>query len=281
MGSTYATSASNVEYAQMTEALRWQQQRIIELEAENRELYRQLDDLRRGIGVSLIIEGRHIPLAASSLQSPASSTTTAPVPTPMPAPLPMTPHRDFSTQPPIHPTAHNTNTASQSVPPPERPRARHSETAFPEQAWLTDTAPGAKLTQPERQLQSQPARPMPHQGNFRAEPAPPPQQPQSLVPPAWLIEDAPTITMGELSPVAAPPSHQPAPAQRQSLPPGSIGPAPAEVWRAERVYESGKFPTLAQITGKHPAVSAPGKRKKAGDMHDDTHSPFTDSFVLG
>src|SRR5215468_120936 len=40
-----------------------QQRRIAQLEAENRDLRRQLDELRRGIGVAVMIHGRPIPLA--------------------------------------------------------------------------------------------------------------------------------------------------------------------------------------------------------------------------
>src|SRR3989440_11862923 len=47
------------------------------LEAENRELRRQLSDLRRGIGVAVIIEGRTIQLAtdqATSMNAQSQST---------------------------------------------------------------------------------------------------------------------------------------------------------------------------------------------------------------
>ncbi|MGZ3666621.1 MAG: hypothetical protein ACXVDA_19300, partial [Ktedonobacterales bacterium] len=291
MGPTHATnamSAMNAEYAQMTDALRWQQQRIIELETENRELRRQLADLRSGVGISLIIEGRQIPLAspgASSTRdpswtsgayppiSPAASVLTS---TPVPSPSTITPQqRAYPTYPPINPTAH----AAPPSPPSQRPSAPHSEAAFGENAWLTGSMPAAKPAQPDRQQQPQPTRSMPRQGNRRVEPQQPPQQPQRFTPPAWLGEEALTVTSWETGFEAPASSH--APAQRQHVPQTPIGPVPEEVWRAEQRFESGKFPTLAQITGQHPAVRIPGKRKKAGNTHADGRSPFTDSFVLG
>ncbi|HEX8036326.1 MAG TPA: hypothetical protein VF510_20880 [Ktedonobacterales bacterium] len=299
MGPTHATnamsamsgSAMNTEYAQMTDALRWQQQRIIELETENRELRRQLADLRSGIGVSLIIEGCQIPLAlpaASPLQNgswisgaypPISPAATAPTFTPVPSSSPVAPQqRAYPTYPPIQPAAHTA--PAQPAQSSQRPSARNSETACAENAWLTGSTPAVKPTQPNRHQQPQPARSMPRQGNRRVEPQQPPQQPQRFTPPAWLSGEAPTVTW-ETEFEAAAPSHSHLPAQRHHVPQTPIGPVPEEVWRAEQRYESGKFPTLAQITGQHSAVSIPGKRKKATHTHDDDRSPFTDSFVLG
>lgn len=40
------------------------------LEAENRELRRQLTDLRRGIGIAVVIEGKTIQLATDGSQTP-------------------------------------------------------------------------------------------------------------------------------------------------------------------------------------------------------------------
>src|SRR5690349_37596 len=62
------------------------------LEAENRELRRQLTDLRRGIGIAVIIEGKTIQLASEigtnangqALQSLQSIQNTPPAPTPQP-----------------------------------------------------------------------------------------------------------------------------------------------------------------------------------------------------
>jgi hypothetical protein len=63
------------------------------LEAENRELRRQLADLRRGIGIAVIIEGKTIQLASDmggansngqALQSLQGMQNTPPAPTPQP-----------------------------------------------------------------------------------------------------------------------------------------------------------------------------------------------------
>jgi hypothetical protein len=43
------------------------------LEAENRELRRQLSDLRRGIGIAVVIEGKTIQLAADASASAVSA----------------------------------------------------------------------------------------------------------------------------------------------------------------------------------------------------------------
>jgi hypothetical protein len=63
------------------------------LEAENRELRRQLADLRRGMGIAVIIEGKTIQLATDigvnangqALQSLQGMQNTPPVPTPQPS----------------------------------------------------------------------------------------------------------------------------------------------------------------------------------------------------
>lgn len=55
-----STSAGFEGIAQM---LLEQKKLMDALEAENRELRRQLDDLRRGIGISVVIDGRTLPLA--------------------------------------------------------------------------------------------------------------------------------------------------------------------------------------------------------------------------
>jgi hypothetical protein len=66
------------------------------LEAENRELRRQLADLRRGIGIAVIIEGKTIQLATDvgaaangqALQSLQSMQNTPPALSPSPTPQP-------------------------------------------------------------------------------------------------------------------------------------------------------------------------------------------------
>ena len=54
--------------------LELRERRIRALEAENLELRRQLDELRRGVGVAIVIEGRAIPLAALAPTSTPAET---------------------------------------------------------------------------------------------------------------------------------------------------------------------------------------------------------------
>ena len=66
-----ATSAGFEGIAQM---LLEQKKLMDALEAENRELRRQLADLRRGVGIALVIEGKTIQLASDQgLSGPASN----------------------------------------------------------------------------------------------------------------------------------------------------------------------------------------------------------------
>ncbi len=284
-----AVSAMNTTYIQMTEALRWQQQRIIELEAENRELRRQLEDLRRGVGISLVIDGRQIPLASPAAASmphpsagatqdaawtsgvhPSSAPTTGSFPTPRPLPSPMTPPFTLPTQPPVQAAAHTA--------PPQRATTQPGEAAtFPENAWLTGPAPALKPAQ----QQQQPTQPASRQESRRVEPQQPPQPLQRFTPPAWLHEEAPTPASWESEPEASAPSHPRVAARRHYTPHNPIPPVPEEIWRAEQQRDTGKFRTLAQITRQQPAVSIPGKPRKTSNTHGNDHSPFADSFVLG
>lgn len=296
-----AMNAMNADYAQMTEAVHWQQQRIIELEAENRELRRQLDDMRRGVGIAVIIEGRQIPLAAPAAAStPHSSVSPAfdgpwtsaghhvspPTPSAVPTPLPQhtTPQRAFSAPPPVRATAHTAPPQPAQLP--HRASLRHGEAAFSENSWLTGPAPAVKpAPQPPHPQRQQPAQPTPRQESRRVQPQQQPQQSPRYTPPGWLREEAPTVasweTEPEVAPLPAPPLRPRVPAQRHYLSHPPIPPVPAEIWRAEQQRDAGAFPTLAQITGQHPAVRIPGKRKKNDNTHGDEPNPFTDSFVLG
>ena len=312
MNAMNAISAMNAEYAQMTEALRWQQQRIIDLEAENRELRRQLDDLHRGVGVSVVIEGRQIPLAALAAASSPPSASAGPVnpglasnaswiygghqavPPMMAAPVPAPPPAQ-SPQPgaPVQRTfaAHQPAPASSLAPShsspaqPAKPAQQaastwNSEGAFPEHAWLTGPAPAVKPAQRSSQQPAQRSARQPlRQERRSAEPSP--QQPQRPVPPTWLREEAPTEASWDSDFASSPPVREHRVAHRQYLPHTPTPPIPAEPWQDERRQDSGQFPTLAKITGQHPAVRIPGKPKKARNVPGDERTPFSDSFVLG
>src|SRR6266849_5600736 len=58
----------------------WLRQRARQLEMENHELRRELDELRRGVGIAVLIQGRPVPLSAL----PAAGTVRPSQPTPAP-----------------------------------------------------------------------------------------------------------------------------------------------------------------------------------------------------
>lgn len=62
------TNAGNVSagFEGIAQMLLEQKKLMDALEAENRDLRRQLEELRRGAGISVVIEGKTIPLAATS-----------------------------------------------------------------------------------------------------------------------------------------------------------------------------------------------------------------------
>ena len=72
------------------------ERRLRVLEAENQELRRQLTDLRRGVGIALVIEGRTVPVAPLS----PISAPTGPMPAVAPPIQPAIPHaQGFATPP--------------------------------------------------------------------------------------------------------------------------------------------------------------------------------------
>lgn len=63
MERTNATGNVSAGFEGIAQMLLEQKKLMDALEAENRDLRRQLDELRRGVGVSVVIEGKTIPLA--------------------------------------------------------------------------------------------------------------------------------------------------------------------------------------------------------------------------
>ena len=62
-----------------------EQKKIMDaLEAENRELRRQLADLRRGVGISIVIDGQTLPLSSASERT-TNPLTSLSAPSPFPA----------------------------------------------------------------------------------------------------------------------------------------------------------------------------------------------------
>lgn len=139
----------------VTEYLAEQRQRIADLEAENRALRAQLDALCRGEGVSVLINGRQIPLAA--LAAAAASHAEA---THGRSRTPTTPPDLYH-----HP--------AQRVPMPSPHTPAQGETVFPEDAWLTSPSPAAR-----------PAAPAQRRHNTGAHAL----QPSERITPEWLRE---------------------------------------------------------------------------------------------
>jgi hypothetical protein len=74
MERTNATGNASAGFEGIAQMLLEQKKLMDALEAENRDLRRQLDDLRRGVGISVVIEGKTIPLAAASSGEQALAT---------------------------------------------------------------------------------------------------------------------------------------------------------------------------------------------------------------
>ncbi|HST89455.1 MAG TPA: hypothetical protein VLJ14_13865 [Ktedonobacterales bacterium] len=251
---------------QMSNLMQLQQRRIAELETENRDLRRQLDELRRGAGIAVLIEGQAIPL-----------TTLAPAPVPRP---PVLMHPTHLSQPisamPAMPATFAARpsttsgrmpavrgTAAPSTPYPRMPMQRPSTPSVPvrvvaptrDDGWLTGATPAV--------------RPWP----LAAMPA---ARPSSGVTPAWLRDEAPTVVVAPVAPVA--PVSQPAPVSQMlsSAPRRRLSTGPLARPSVPRLQPAG-FPTLAQITGQMRAVRA----QPQPELWPGERNPYADSFVLG
>jgi hypothetical protein len=114
MGSGYYS------YDEMATFMDELQRRVAELEAENSGLRQQLEALRQGVGISVNILGRALPLASEGQEAPPATDRMRQR---MPLPAPHTPHSPAGGP-------------------------------FPEDAWLTGKGPAAR-----QQRQEQPAQP--------------------------------------------------------------------------------------------------------------------------
>jgi hypothetical protein len=247
-----AMASTNATNGTVSHWIDQQQRRIQQLEDENIELRRQLDDLRRGVGLALVIEGRAIPLAAQ----PRSRSPQPGDGSPVHAPFAHPDSRALAT-----PNVPDLAVGTASTPPyarAQRASAPINETApFPEAAWLTDS--DAALASPRRRDRLAPT---------------PLRQPTSSqdMTPSWLREDAPAPRHSP--PNAAVQTHEARPAQAQAMSQflsraQSTGDALATTAHAEPV----PLRTLAQITGHQQAVRQRGTA--------DRRNLFSDSFVLG
>lgn len=166
-------------YEQMAAFVADLQRRVAQLEAENSVLRQQLDNLRRGVGISVNIMGQTLPVAAASYpSSPAASYPASPLANP-PAPN-GTQYREAAAWGAYHQAARHT--------PPPAPRAPQPQAAppFPEDAWLSGSGPAVRPQRGERPAPSpQRARePEPARGHERT------PQPSEWITPPFLREGA-------------------------------------------------------------------------------------------
>lgn len=248
---------------QMSNIIQIQQQRIAELEADNRDLRRQLDELRRGAGIAVLIDGQAIPLTTLTpapaprppvLSHPTQLThPTQPIPAipAMPATLAARPTSTSGRMPVVR------GTAAPSTPYPRMPLPRPSAPAAPAQddGWLTGATPVVR-PRPSAVI--------------------PAARPSSNVTPAWLRDEAPTVVAPPVAHVA--PVSQPAPVSQmpQGAPRRRLSTGPLARASVPRLQPEG-FPTLAQITGRMRAVRA----QPQPELWPGERNPYADSFVLG
>ena len=167
------------EEARLARWLTEREQRIQALEAENHALRLQLERLRQGIGIALVIDGRVVPMAPSS----PGITASAPVPAVAPA------HQAAPAQPHAIPHMPRHATAPQPIPHPSRhsgarptwPPLAETPAQLPAVGPLTPTSPVSAIGQwaasPPRATGAPAPMPHPEPSWFEAEtPAPAPRE---------------------------------------------------------------------------------------------------------
>lgn len=258
----------------------WLRKRARQLEIENRELRRELDELRRGVGISVLIQGRLVPLSA--LPSAGAALPSYPMPAPFTAtgqqsaaatftPPPTWSEPPSQPAPPSlpYPPAPAPRRAPQSPPRSANPRSE----PFPEEAWITGQR--RVVRPPALQPQPEPRPPVSQQNAAR---------PSQRITPGWLREEPPmpaptSAPAGPMSRVGADqlsPTPTPAPHARNDARPIARPNVP-ERGRSRLAVprlEPAHIPSLAEITGHMPAVRAPGKGPRP------ERNPFEDSYVL-
>jgi hypothetical protein len=238
-------------FEEMSTWLEQQERRVRTLEAENRELRRQLEELRRGVGISVVIEGRTVPLAPASLVTDVTAASGA-----VPAVQPLA--RD-SRDPQIRPAEYRA--------PHPQPQPGAAPSAFgaapavsPPPASAPRPHPGLAPITPPAFGRSQPDG-AGHTGYGHAAAgaehrpfAPLASTPEELPPPGRLV---PPSSGGWLASGDAWPDQAPA---RPSAPPAPIRPA-------------GTYPPARGRIESHPL------REHREPQHDE-RNPFADSFIL-
>lgn len=231
---------------QLNNLTQLQRQRIVALEAENRELRHQLEELRRGMGIAVLIEGQAIPLTALA-PAPAAR---MPVPTQPPRAMSATPaSRPSTTSGRMAvvrgPAAPSTPYSPMPLPRPSIPSAPPRIAAsVRDEGWLTGPTPAVR-------------------------PRPLAAHSSSNVTPAWLRDEAPTVVAAPVAPVSQP-------AYVSQAQPRRLSTGPLVRPSVPRLQPAG-FPTLAQITGRMRAVRA----QPQPEVWPGGRNPYTDSFVLG
>ncbi len=242
------------------------QQRVARLEMENRELRRQLDELRRGVGIAVLIQGRPIALSALTPTIPSHVTDTpslsftgphpavnphlGPAPKSVPSPMPLTggPRSRVNN---AGPRSYALETAPRSVP-------------APEDLWLTG-----------RQRAVRPPYAPPLGDPYQA-PQVHGQTPSQHVTPDWLRDPAPSLPLPGPAPEMA--ARSTTGSHRAISPAESQQPRRSRAGSAARPLrtrlEPADVPSLAQLTGQHPAMRPQNKRPEG------ERNPFEDSFVL-
>lgn len=276
---------SSEQYGQVVNWMDRQQRRITELEAENRELRRQLEELRRGVGVSVVIEGRALPVAAlpttglESAITPPTSTSQYPAFQPSIARTSVSrPAYPASPPYPQYPTYSRPTEMQPAWPMPSEaslPQRAPRSAPAPDSTWLTGQMRAVRA--PVSRVEATGSRPAATNS-------------QSMTP-TWLREElplpAPSIPSAPSWPSTAMPSMPKPrtlasatgkqPAIRSPLRQGQAA-APFASAQSRRPVaprlEPEHLPSLAQMTGHRPAVRLSGKP-------DAERSPFSDSFVLG
>lgn len=251
------------EYRQ---ALAWIEQlrtRVARLEAENGDLLRQLDELRRGVGVAVVIQGRAIPLAAPMPGDPRRQTGApavfpAPVSQPTPASYPFPSGPISAPYPSAYPYSAPLSSPLGGGTQTGRPAA-----LSPESSWLTGQTPAVHPTGGGASSQ---------RGGARRQ-----TSPSQQMTPDWLREEtqggqpstrhSQTPRSTNQMPAATP---YPSASNARPRPRGGIQARPLGG------SESGeRLPSLAELTGHIPAVRGRAKLSKR------EREEYDDSFVLG
>ncbi|HLZ21445.1 MAG TPA: hypothetical protein VKQ30_04905 [Ktedonobacterales bacterium] len=246
---------SDHEYARMVRWAEQQLQRVAALEEENRELRRQVEDLRRGVGMAVVVQGRVISVNPAPAEVPLPNA--GPVSHPSFGPVFQTGPQPVPAQPPYQPPYQE----------PVQPTPRQE--VFSEGLWITGQTHAVKAPAPAQRSTS----------------------PSQEMTPSWLREDVPqaptappaprrTLSAATSSHPAMPKPQPPAPPQPPRAAPSAPQPAGRQRVLARPLtprLEATSLPSLAQLTGQQPAVRVPGRKRQ----QPDDHTPYSDSFVLG